>query len=186
MINQLLLLIDIQNDYFPGGNMELHQMEAAATKASQLLKLFRKKNWPVVHVQHLSTRPNASFFIPGSTGAEIHPSVLPLKDEPVVQKNFPNSFRQTNLEEILQSLKINELVICGAMSHMCIDTTTRAATDMGYQNTLIHDACTSRHLIFNEEVVEAPQVQAAFMAALNGSFARVISTSEYLMEMGQQ
>jgi nicotinamidase-related amidase len=186
MINQLLLLIDIQNDYFQGGKMELYQMEAAADKASQLLSLFRKKNWPIVHVQHLSVRPNATFFIPGTKGVEIHSSVYPLKDETIVQKNFPNSFRLTNLEEILLSQKISHLVICGAMSHMCIDTTTRAACDLGYQITLIHDACATRNLIFNEEVVEASKVQTAYMAALNGSFARVASTSEYLMEMGQQ
>lgn len=186
MINQLLLLIDIQNDYFPGGNMELHQMEAAADKASQLLALFRKRNWPIIHVQHLSVRPNATFFIPGTQGAEIHTAVFPLKEETIVQKNFPNSFRQTNLEEILQAQNINHLVICGAMSHMCIDTTTRAANDLGYLITLIHDACATRNLIFNEEVVEASKVQAAYMSALNGSFARVISASEYLMEMGQQ
>lgn len=186
MINQLLLLIDIQNDYFPDGNMELTHMEAAADKASQLLALFRKRNWPIVHVQHLSVRANATFFIPESKGAEIHSSVFPQKEETIVQKNFPNSFRQTNLEEILQSQLINHLVICGAMSHMCVDTTVRAACDMGYQITLIHDACATRSLIFNEEVVEASKVQAAYMAALNGSFARVISASEYLMEMGQQ
>lgn len=161
-------------------------MEAAAEKASQLLALFRKRNLPLVHVQHQSVRPNATFFIPGSKGAEIHASVFPKKEETIVQKNFPNSFRQTNLEEILQSKSINHLVICGAMSHMCIDTTTRAASDMGFQITLIHDACASRNLIFNEEVVEASKVHASYMAALNGSFARVISTSEFLMEMGQQ
>jgi len=186
MKNQLLLLIDIQNDYFLGGNMELYNMEAAADKASQLLALFRRKNWPIIHVQHFSVKPTASFFIPGSNGVEIHSSVLPEKDETVVQKNFPNSFRQTNLDEIIKSKKINSLVICGAMSHMCIDTTTRAACDLGYQITLIHDACATRNLIFNEEVVEAPKVQAAYMAALNGSFARVISASEFLMEMGHQ
>lgn len=186
MINQLLLLIDIQNDYFPGGNMELHQMEAATDKASQLLALFRNRNLPVVHVQHLSVRPNATFFIPGTQGVDIHPSVLPLYGETIVQKNFPNSFRQTNLQDVLQSQQINELVICGAMSHMCIDTTTRAACDLGYQVTLIHDACATRNLIFNEEVVQASSVQTAYMAALNGSFARVISASQYLMEMGQQ
>ena len=186
MKNQLLILIDIQNDYFLGGNMELYQMEAAAEKASQVLTLFRKKNWPIVHVQHLSVKPNASFFIPQSHGAEIHTSVFPQKNEQIVQKNFPNSFRQTNLEELIKSHNINHLVICGAMSHMCIDTTTRAACDLGYQITLIHDACATRNLIFNEEVVEAAKVQAAYMAALNGSFAHVIGASEFLMKMGQQ
>lgn len=186
MKKQLLLLVDIQNDYFPGGKMELVNMDAAAVNAALLLSIFRNRNLPIVHVQHLSTKSNASFFIPGSKGVEIHPSVLPMKDEPLVQKNFPNSFRQTNLHELLKAHEVGELVICGAMSHMCIDTTTRAACDLGFQVTLIHDACATRNLTFNGQAVEAAQVQAAYMAALNGSFARVISASDYLMEMGQQ
>lgn len=183
MINQLLLLIDIQNDYFPGGKMELYHTNDAAANAALLLSLFRNKNWPIVHVQHLATRPNASFFIAGSKGAEIHSSVIPMNEEPVVQKNFPNSFRQTNLHEILKSQKVEELVICGAMSHMCIDTTTRAACDMGFPVTLIHDACATRDLSFNGQTVEAAKVQAAYMAALNGSFAKVISAAEFLEQM---
>lgn len=180
MKNQLLLLIDIQNDYFTGGKMELYHMEAASEKAALLLSLFRDRNWPIVHVQHIAIKANASFFVAGSVGMDIHPSVFPLKEEQVVQKNFPNSFRNTNLQEILKAQKIDELVICGAMSHMCIDTTTRAACDLGYPVTLIHDACATRNLIFNEQVVEAANVQAAYMAALNGSFAKVISALEYL------
>lgn len=176
----MLVLVDIQNDYFPGGKMELHQMEAASENAAFLLSYFRDKNWPIVHIQHISVKAGASFFIPDSIGVEIHTSVLPLKDEPVVQKNFPNSFRQTNLFEILKAQKIDELVICGAMSHLCIDTTTRAACDLGYPVTLIHDACATRDLTFNGQVVEAQKVQTAYMAALNGSFAKVIATSEFL------
>jgi len=182
MKNQLLLLVDIQNDYFTGEKMELYHMEAASKNAALLLSLFRNRNWPLVHVQHIALKASASFFVPGSIGVEIHASVLPLKDECIVQKNFPNSFRQTNLLEILKAQKIDELVICGAMSHMCIDTTTRAACDLGYPVTLIHDACATRNLIFNEQVVEAVNVQAAYMSALNGSFAKVISTLEYLQE----
>lgn len=186
MKNQLLLLVDIQNDYFSGGKMELVNMDAAAVNAALLLSFFRNRNWPVVHVQHLSTKPNSSFFIPGSKGAEIHSSVFPMNEEPVVQKNFPNSFKQTNLHELLKSKDFDKLVICGAMSHMCIDTTTRAACDLGYQISLIYDACATRNLIFKEEVVEASKVHASYMAALNGSFAHVISASEYLLEMGVQ
>lgn len=182
MKNQMLLLVDIQNDYFPGGKMELHQMEATSENAAQLLSFFRKKNWPIVHIQHISVKEGASFFIPDSIGAKIHSSVLPLQDESIVQKNFPNSFRQTNLLEILKTKEIDELVICGAMSHLCIDTTTRAACDLGYPVTLIHDACATRDLTFNGQVVEAQKVQTAYMAALSGSFAKVITTSEFLQE----
>jgi len=184
MKNQLLLLIDIQNDYFTGGKMELYNMEAASGNAVLLLSLFRNRNWPIVHVQHIALKADASFFVQGSIGAEIHSTLLPLKDECIVQKNFPNSFRKTILLDILKAQKIDELVICGAMSYMCIDTTTRAACDLGFAVTLIHDACATRDITFNNEVVEAAKVQAAFMGALDGTFANVISTSEYLQEKG--
>lgn len=175
-----LLLIDIQNDYFSGGKMELVKMDEAAGNAQKLLSYFRKNNLPIVFIQHLATKTNASFFIPGTSGAEIHHSVLPLENETVIIKNFPNSFRNTNLHQHLQTLSSKDLVICGAMSHMCIDTTTRAASDLGYSCTLISDACASRDLVYNDQKVKAAVVQIAYMAALNGTFAQVISTGQFL------
>jgi len=175
-----LLLIDIQNDYFPGGKMELVKMDEATGNAQDLLSYFRKNNLPIVFIQHLATKPNASFFIPGTSGAEIHDSIRPLDNETIIIKNFPNSFRNTNLHQHLQDLNSTDLVICGAMSHMCIDTTTRAATDLGYSCTLISDACATRDLVYNDQKVMAADVQIAYIAALNGTFAQVISTSQFL------
>ncbi len=180
MIKPTLLVIDIQNDYFAGGKMELVKMDEAARNAQKLLSYFRKNNLPIVFIQHLATKPNASFFIPGTSGAKIHHSVLPLENETVIIKNFPNSFRNTNLHQYLQALDSKDLVICGAMSHMCIDTSTRAAADLGYSCTLISDACATRDLIFNDQTVKAADVQIAYMAALNGTFAQVISTEQFL------
>jgi len=81
-MNPTLLLVDIQNDYFPGGKMELVNMEPATRQAQQLLSFFRSNQWPVVFIQHLAIKPQASFFIPGTTGAEIHDSILPTENEP--------------------------------------------------------------------------------------------------------
>lgn len=175
-----LLIVDIQNDYFTGGKMELVGMEPATSNALKLLSHFRKNNLPVIFIQHLSIRPNASFFIPNTAGAEIHESIRPLAEETVIVKHFPNSFRETNLHQFLQAQNLAELVICGAMSHMCIDTTTRAAADLGYSCKLIADACATRDLVFDGQKVQAGQVQIAYMAALNGSFAQVISTEQFL------
>lgn len=160
--------------------MELFEMEFAAEKAKDLISCFRKNNWPVVFIQHLAIKPTASFFIPGTFGVEIHKSIQPLENETVITKHFPNSFRDTSLHEHLQRLQISDLVICGAMTHMCIDTTTRAATDLGYSCLLIHNACATRDLVFNDRTVKAADVQIAYMAALNGSFAKVISIEEFL------
>ena len=179
-MNPTLLIIDIQNDYFPGGKMELSEMEAASDNAEKLLSYFRRNNLSIVFIQHLATKPNASFFIPDTSGAEIHHSIQPLVSETVIIKNFPNSFRNTNLHQHLQSIDSKDLVICGAMSHMCIDTTTRAATDLGYSCTVISDACATRDLVYNDQKVKTVDVQIAFMAALNGTFAQVISTGQFL------
>lgn len=170
---QALVLIDIQNDYFPGGRMELVGSETAGAKAGELLRVFREKNLPVFHIQHLASRPDATFFLPGTEGANIHTSVTPLENEPVIQKHFPSSFRETSLLERLQKTGITDLVIAGMMTHMCVDTTVRAACDLGFTCRLAHDACATRDLSFEGKTVTAADVQLAYMAALNGSFAQV-------------
>jgi nicotinamidase-related amidase len=175
-----LVLVDIQNDYFPGGSMALEGMDAAAANAAKLLAAFRERQAPVVHVRHLSVRPGATFFVPGTPGAEIHASVRPAAGEPVVEKNFPNGFRGTDLAERLRAAGADSLVIAGAMSHMCIDATTRAAFDLGFKCTVAEDACATRALEFAGRTVAARDVHAAFMAALAVPYARIASTVEVL------
>ena len=175
-----LIIVDVQNDYFPGGSMELVAMDAAASCCHKLLQAFRSEQLPVFHIQHLSTRPGASFFVPDTPGCEIHASVQPLVGEAHIIKHFPSAFRDTNLHELLKLSGTDELVICGAMSHMCIDTTVRAAFDLGYRCQVIADACATRDLEFNGQKVAATDVQTAFMAALSMPFAQVSSSAEYL------
>src|SRR5262249_47555900 len=136
-----LILVDIQNEYFPGGRLELIGIEAAAANARDVLRLFRDQGWPVFHVQHLSTQPDAPLFTPGTLYVELYHSVRPQHGETVIQKHFPNSFHQTDLLGKLKAQGVDHAVIVGAMSHMCIDATTRAAYDLGLRCTLIHDAC---------------------------------------------
>ena len=175
-----LIIVDVQNDYFPGGSMELVDMDAAASRCHMLLQQFRSEQLPVFHIQHLSTRPGAGFFVPDTPGCEIHHSLQPLAGEAHIVKHFPSAFRDTDLHELLGLSGIDELVICGAMSHMCIDTTVRAAFDLGYRCQVIADACATRDLEFNDQTVTASDVQTAFMAALSMPFAQVSSTAEYL------
>lgn len=171
-----LLLVDIQNDYFPGGKMELSGSQEAAEKAAAVLAEFRTKNLPVIHIQHIAARPGATFFLPGTAGIEFHESVKPVEGEAVFQKHFPNSFRNTPLLDHLRTLEIGRLVICGMMTHMCIDTTTRAAWDHGFVCTLIGSACATRSLSINGKTISAEDVHNSFLAALNGTFAEVTET----------
>src|SRR5450759_2247507 len=105
-----LLLIDIQNDYCPGGKMALEHMDEAAATARGLLEAFRTRGLPVIHVRHLSARPGATFFVPGTPGADINPLVSPEVGERVIDKTFPNSFRGTPLADELRSAGIDSLV----------------------------------------------------------------------------
>jgi len=179
-----LLIIDIQNDYFPGGRMELEGSEAAGLEAKALLEAFRARKLPVIHVQHVSTRPGATFFLPETDGVRIHENVRPAAGETVVTKHFPNAFRETGLADTLRGRGIDALVIAGMMSHMCIDTSTRAAADAGFACTLAHDACATRDLAFGDTKVPAAQVHAAFMAAMNGAFAKVVTAGEAIASLG--
>ena len=86
-----LLIIDIQNDYFPGGKMPLEGADEAAAQALRLLERFVASGWPLVHIQHIARDPGASFFLPGTTGAEIRPSVQPMKRPPARATDEPRA-----------------------------------------------------------------------------------------------
>ena len=174
-----LILVDIQNDYFAGGRMELVGMEAAGATARKLLDFFRERQWPTFHIQHVAIREGATFFLPDTKGVEIHETVEPHPEDPVIQKHYPNSFRETRLLKELDKDRIKELVICGAMSHMCIDATTRAAFDLGFNCVVIQDACATRNLEFGGKTISADLVHGSFMAALGSVYARVLGLDDY-------
>ncbi|MBF0550089.1 MAG: cysteine hydrolase [Deltaproteobacteria bacterium] len=181
-MNTALLLIDIQQDYFPGGRMELIGSTAASQVARRLLTAFREKNLPIIHVQHISTHAGATFFLPNTEGINFHHNVTPLPHETIIKKHYPNSFRETDLSTTLENMNIQEVTICGMMSHMCIDATARAAGDAGYRCSVVHDACATRNLSFNGVDVPAAYVQAGFMAALGSAYAQVL-TGQALINM---
>lgn len=178
-----LIIVDIQNDYFPKGRMELSSPEKAAANASKVLEWFRQNNKEnIFHVQHIASDPALGFFLPDTEGAEINDAVLPLENESIIVKHFANSFLKTELESKLKEKGITKLVVVGMMTHMCIDATVRAAVDLGYETTLIEDACATRDLAYQDTIVPAEQVHYAFVSALNGMYAHVISTQEFLQK----
>ena len=185
-MNTALILIDIQNDYFVGGKMELDEPDWAADNAKLILDRFRQDGFPIIHIQHIATSTTATFFLPSTIGADIHEKVLPLPTEKKIVKHFPNSFRETELLDYLKSNKIENLVICGMMTHMCIDATTRAAKDVGFNCLLIGDACATRDLEINNETVKAKDVQNSFLGALNSFYATVMTTDSYLIKIANK
>lgn len=166
-----LLLIDIQDFYFPGGSSELADPEAASLNAQKLLQKFREKKLLVVHVRHNAEQ-----------GSEIHKNVRPLEGEKVVSKDHVNCFKDTDLLEYLRGHKVKKLVICGMMTHMCVEAAVRAAHDYDFETTLIHDACATRTLKFNDKEVSAVDVHFSTLSSLNRYYARVLDNKTFLKD----
>ena len=178
-----LLVIDIQNFYFGGGRLALTGPIEASGQARRLLDGFRSHLWPVIHVQHLPKDQPAPSTDSGDPQYGIHPDVLSLPGETVIVKHNANVFRDTELAAVLAKLGVTKLVICGMQTHMCVEAAARAAADLGFEVTVVHDACATRALAFNGVDVPAAHVHAAALAALANSYARVASTDEALAEL---
>jgi nicotinamidase-related amidase len=180
-----LLVIDIQKDYFPGGKMPLVNPETAAKNAYTLLQCFREHGGRHVHIQHISIRPGATFFLPGDRGTDIHDLTAHFEGEPLVQKHYPNSFRETNLLDLLRSWGVERVVVCGMMTHLCVDATARAAADLGFNVIVAADACATRALTFGAITVPAEQVQTAFLAALQ-AYGQVLTVEAIITQLASE
>jgi nicotinamidase-related amidase len=174
-----LLVIDIQKDYFPGGRFPLVNPLEAAKKAYMLLQCFREHNGHHIHIQHISLKPDAAFFIKGDSGSDIHDLVAHFEDEPIVYKHYPNAFRETNLLDMLKGWGVERIVICGMMTHICVDATTRTAADFGFKVIIAEDACATRDLQYDDTTIPADLVHKSFLAALK-SYGQVMKSDEVI------
>jgi nicotinamidase-related amidase len=161
-----LILIDIQAFYFDTAKAPLVGREEASLQAGKILLHFRETGQEVVHVKHKG-------------GGEIHENVKPLKGEIVFVKEHVSCFRETPLLEHLKTNGVERLVIVGMMTHMCVEAATRAADDLGFQAVLIHDACATRDLTFEDEIIAAKDVHMSTLSTLK-AYATIMSASEYL------
>lgn len=185
MKNTALLIVDLQNDYFPdfdGAKWPLENTKEVFSNTLTLLEKFREEKRPIIYIKHESLSDDAPFFIPNSKGVEIYDKLKPYKNEKVIIKNNINSFKNTDLKDTLDRLKIEKLFICGAMSHMCIDAITRASKDYEYECFVAFDACSTLPLEFNGRTVSSLDVHTSFMAALDFAYAKVDS-SKNLMKL---
>lgn len=180
-MRQALVIIDIQKDYFPGGQVPLANPNAAAEAAAKVLGAARARGIPVVHVHHSMPRERGvPFLIEGTDGQQVHDLVKPLDGEVVVTKQFPNAFRETNLLEILRNLEVDTLILCGMMTHMCVDFTARAAFDLGFNVSVASDATATCPLELEGQTIEADVVRDAHLAGLAGIVAQVNTAEDVI------
>ncbi|MDO8826406.1 cysteine hydrolase family protein [Methylophaga sp.] len=167
-----LILIDCQNTY-RRGVMQLSGVEEAIIEAKALLKRARAANIPIFHIQH-DGGPGSPYDLTADIG-QISSEVAPQDGEFVITKNFPNSFIQTELDERLRSLNIEQIVLAGFMTHMCVNSTAHGGFNLGYKPTVVASATATRPLEASKgKLVTAQQVQDAAIASTRDLYAVVV------------
>ncbi|MBD8548588.1 isochorismatase family protein [Sphingomonas sp. CFBP 8760] len=180
MAKRALIVVDLQNEYEASGKLPLEKLDQAVGNAMRVLTVAREREELVVHIRHETPGSDDAPFAIGTSGTETIVAVAPVDGETTLTKHYPNAFRDTGLKALLDDAGVQEVTIVGAMSHMCIDATARAAFDFGYAVTVIDDACATRALSINGVEVPAAHVHAAFMAALAFAYGQVVSTADFL------
>ena len=170
-----LIVIDVQQEYFaPAGKVVLPQGPAAAERIASMLDWARRSQVPVIHVVHESRRPGAATFVPGSPALEVHPLAKPAAGEAVITKHLPGSFTGTALEETLRKQGIERVILSGFMTQMCVDTTARQASHLGFKVTVVSDATAAMDVKAPDGgVIAAADVHRTHLGSLNGFIAEV-------------
>ncbi|WP_407178194.1 cysteine hydrolase family protein [Bradyrhizobium sp. STM 3562] len=151
---------------------------AAVARIADLLRAFRNRAAPVFHIRHEGTHPRSS-FLPGSTGYAVKDEARELPGEPVIVKRVNSAFIGTDLESRLRAAGITTLVICGATTNHCVETTTRMAGNLGFHARLVRDATWTFDRVGPDgDAHSAEDIHAMTLANLNGEFAQIVTTAE--------
>ncbi|HEX4246406.1 MAG TPA: cysteine hydrolase family protein [Pseudonocardia sp.] len=183
LADSTLIMIDCQNTY-TRGVLELDGVEAALDEAAALLDRARSAGIPIIHIQH-DDGPGSLYDTQGESGAIVG-RVAPREGEPVVVKNYPNSFVATDLEQRLRAGSASNLVLAGFMTHMCVNSTARGAFNLGFAPTVVAGATATRSLPASvkgsgsDGPVPASAMQAASLAAISDLFAIVVPDTSAL------
>ena len=170
--NSALIMVDCQNTY-RRGVMQLTNIEPAIKEAQKLLQMARDLNVPIIHIQH-DAGVGTPYDVTADIG-QISSEVAPKNGEIVITKNYPNSFVATDLEAKLKALGIENLVLAGFMTHVCINSTARGAFNLGFKPTVVASACATRSLIgANNKTIDAQTMHEAALAAVRDIFAVVV------------
>jgi nicotinamidase-related amidase len=175
-----LVVIDAQQEYFaPLGKVVLPDGPAAVQRIARALAWARGGGVPIVHIVHESRRPNATAFAPGSPTLEIHPQARPASGEAVMKKHLPGSFTGTDLEPFLRERGIQQLLVSGFMTQMCVDTTARQAAHLGFQVAVLADACAAKAVTGPDGVaISADQVHRTHLGSLQGFLAEITTVDQ--------
>jgi nicotinamidase-related amidase len=181
-----LVVVDVQRafDQWEAAGKRRNNPQAVA-RIVDLLDAFREHRAPIFHIRHQGTRPGSS-FLPDGTGYPVKDEAREIAGEPVIVKRVNSAFIGTDLEDRLRAVGIKTLVICGATTNHCVETTTRMAGNLGFDACLVRDATwTFDRLGPDGDAHAAEDIHAMSLANLNGEFARIVTTSEAIAELSE-
>ncbi len=176
----VILIVDAQKEYTVG-RLPLDGIDSSVLALAKFIETAREKGVPIIHIVHHALA-SSEVFATGSKTAEIIDELAPLVNEEVVVKSFPSSFTGTTLREHLDNLGRTNLLVCGYMTHMCVSSTVRAATESGYNCTIVEEFTATRDLPgVGGGVIEAKVLKAAILAAMSDRFALVVKSASDLV-----
>jgi nicotinamidase-related amidase len=179
-----LIVVDVQRafDEWEAAGKRRNNPDAVA-RIANLLDAFRTQRAPIFHIRHEGTRPNSS-FLPGGTGFPVKDEARELCGEPVIVKRVNSAFIGTDLESRLRAAGIKSVVICGATTNHCVETTTRMAGNLGFDARLVRDATWTFDRVGPDgDAHSAEAIHTMTLSNLNGEFARIVTTAEAITSL---
>lgn len=173
MTKQALIVIDIQNDYFEEGKYPLYQPKITTAKNLEAMAIANEKGIPIIHVQHLVSPElgEGLFFYDNSEGAEIHKDIMAAAPTShIVAKRYADCFEQTDLEELLQDMEVEEILLTGMMTHNCVTHTALSPAAAKYNPKVIEECCCSVDPIVHALAVDSMQVRGIQMLKIENAF----------------
>ncbi|GAA5804900.1 hypothetical protein HPULCUR_010409 [Helicostylum pulchrum] len=185
MSEEALIVVDVQNDYFPDGKLPTWNPVETAEACAKLIQKFRQEGKEVVFVQHVMKDLQAKdypFLVKGTHGVEIHDSVKPLPTEKIITKGENSSFVGTDLKEYLTSKGVKKLVVVGMMIHNCVNATVYSGVEEGFPCIVVEEAVNTMDQPYNGELVKAQDIKKAFLTGIQFGFSTVYKLQDVLTD----
>lgn len=170
--NTAILIIDVQKGMFDYGGP--HESKQLIDKIYNVLEKARKNNMPIIYIQHYDNDENHPLH-KSKDGFNIHTKVVPQNNDLVIEKNTPDSFYKTALQNKLKELNIENLIITGLMTEICIDTTIKSAYRLDYNISILKDG----HSTYNNDKMNGKQIKEFYEDIWKKWFAKIIDLEDF-------
>lgn len=183
-MNRVLLVIDVQNEYFTG-KLPVSYPPGTLNNIIQIMDAAQKNKIPVIVIQHTASQQEAPTFIRGSESWKLHPLIESKPRDYLMEKTLPGSFSNTDLEQWLRKRDINTVVITGYMTQMCCDTTSRQAFHMGFNVEFLSDATGTLQISNYAGIVTGEELHKAILVTQAMKFSKVLTTQQWINQINE-